>query len=118
MPSRLVRPLLLLVVGLVLAAGCKSTIPTTPIKTLLDDPSHYDHQIVRIAGTVTHSLGIAGYGGYTIDDGTGSLTVVTQSNGAPRDGAKIGVEGEFRSAYTIGTSSGAVLLEHDRVSMP
>ncbi len=117
MPSRLAG-LFLLTFGLALAAGCKSSIPTTSIKTLLDDPSRFDHQVVRISGTVTHSLGIAGYGGYTIDDGTGSLPVVTQSNGAPRDGAKIGVEGEFRSAYTIGASSGAVLIEHQRVSVP
>jgi hypothetical protein len=27
------------------------------------------------------------------------------------EGAKVGVEGEFRSAYTIGTHSGAVLME-------
>ena len=55
-----------------------------------------------------------GYGGYTIDDGTGTLTVVTQGGGTPRVGARIGVEGTFRAAFTIGTRSVAVLMEKAR----
>jgi hypothetical protein len=104
----------LLLPALALAAllGCKSNV--TPIKTLLDDPSRFDKQIVRIAGTVGHSAGVLGYGAYQIDDGTGKLTVVTKENGAPREGAKVGVEGEFRSAFTLGTESVAVLIEKQR----
>ena len=98
-----------LLLATVLLVSCKGG--TVPIKTLLDDPSKYDHKSVRIMGTVGHSVGALGYGGYQIDDGTGSIIVVTQGEGAPRKGAKVGVEGEFRSAYTIGTHSGAVLLE-------
>ncbi len=104
----------LLVISSLAFAGCKGAGSVTKIHTLLDDPTRYDHQIVRIAGTVTHSVGILGYGGYSVDDGTGSLTVVTEGGGAPRDGAKVGVEGEFRSAFTLGTTSGAVLMEHRR----
>jgi hypothetical protein len=105
-----------LLLATVMLVSCKSG--TVPIKTLLDDPSKYDHKDVRVVGTVGHSVGALGYGGYQIDDGTGSLIVVTRGGGAPRDGAKVGVEGEFRSAYTIGTHSGAVLLEkgHKEVS--
>ena len=42
------------------------------------------------------------------------ITVVTKDNGAPRTGAKVGVEGEFRSAFTLGTESVAVILEQAR----
>lgn len=52
-----------------------------------------------------------------VDEGTGTLTVISKAgNGIPRVGAKIGVEGEFRSAFTLGTVSVVVLMEHQRHS--
>lgn len=92
--------------------GCNQSI--TPIKTLLDDPSRFDHKKVAVVGEVKESAGILGYGGYRVDDGTGVLAVVTKSGGTPRTGAKVGVEGEFRSAFTIGSESAAVLMESKR----
>jgi hypothetical protein len=104
----------LVVAGL---AGCKaSDLETTPIQTLLDDPSRFDKQTVRITGTVTRSMGILGYGAYEVDDGTGKIPVATESNGAPRTGAKVGVEGEFRSAFTMGTTTVAAIVEKRRVT--
>jgi len=97
-----------------LLAGCKGGAGVTPIKTLLDDPSQYDHKTVRIAGTVEESAGFLGYGGYRLNDGTGTLTVVTHQGGAPRTGARVGVEGEFRSAFTLGTTSIAAVVENKR----
>ena len=81
---------------------------------VVDDPPRFDHKVVRVAGTVTHSIGVMGYGGYQINDGSGTLTVVSQEGGAPREGAKVGVQGEFRSAFTLGTESVAVLMEKQR----
>lgn len=95
-------------------SGCKGRTDVTSIKTLLDDPARFDHQVVRIAGDVTKSIGVLGYGGYQVNDGTGTITVVTKENGAPRTGAKVGVEGEFRSAFTLGTESVAVIMEQAR----
>jgi len=95
------------------AAGCNGGRVTT-IKTLLDDPSRHDKQTVRIVGTVEQSLALLGYGTYHVDDGTGKLWVVAQGGGAPRNGATVGVEGEFRSAFTLGDESGAVLMEKKR----
>jgi hypothetical protein len=89
---------------------------TTPIKELLDDPARFDGKTVRIAGEVKNSAGILGYGAYQIDDGTGSLAVVSQGGGAPREGATVGVEGTFRSAFTLGTQSIAVIMEKKRAS--
>jgi hypothetical protein len=98
-----------------LLAGCKaSDIQVTPIKTLLDDPARFDKQTVRIAGTVTRAFGILGYGAYDVEDATGKMAVVTQENGAPRVGATVGVEGEFRSAFTMGTTTAAAIIEKGR----
>ncbi|MEO5800165.1 MAG: hypothetical protein ABIZ70_04435 [Gemmatimonadales bacterium] len=96
-------------VAVLLLTGCPGA---TDIKKLLDDPSHYEGKSVRIAGEVTKAVGALGYGVYEVKDGTGSLTVVNQSGGGtPRVGATVGVEGTFRSAFTVGTRTIAVLLE-------
>jgi hypothetical protein len=104
------RPLLAAIAAL-LFLGCKGTIP---IKTLLDDPSRFDGQTVRIAGNVQGSVGALGYGAYQVNDGTGTLSIVSEGGGVPRQGAKVGVEGTFRSAYTVGTQTAAVLVEQRR----
>jgi hypothetical protein len=99
--------------GLVLLAACPGA---KPIKELLDDPARFEGKTVRIAGTVKEAAGALGYGVYQVDDGTGTLAVVSQGGGAPRVGAKVGVEGTFQSAFTLGNKSVAVLLEKQRKS--
>ena len=96
-------------------AGCKSN-SATEIKTLLDDPSQYDRKTVTVAGTVGRSIGVLGYGAYELSDETGKLPIISKSGGAPREGAEVAVRGEFRSAFTLGTTTMAALLEEDRVS--
>jgi hypothetical protein len=105
----------LLFAGVVLALAACNT-KTTSIKTLLADPGKYDGQTVRIAGEVEQSIGALGFGAYEVKDGTGSIPVVTEGGGAPSRGARVGVEGTFRAAYTLGTSSRAVIVEQKRVS--
>jgi hypothetical protein len=101
-------------IGLLFLAACPGT---KSIKELLDDPSRFDGKTVRIAGEVKESIGALGFGAYQINDGTGTLTVVSKAgNGTPRVGATVGVEGEFRSAFTLGARSVAVLMEDKRRS--
>lgn len=95
--------------GVVLLASCPGA---TPIKTLLDDPGRYDGKSVRIAGEVTRSVSLLGYGGYQVQDETGTITVVIDGGGsAPRVGAEVGVEGTFRSAFTMGPLTAAVVMQ-------
>jgi uncharacterized protein YdeI (BOF family) len=104
--------LIAIVLGSALLAGCQGG--TTSIKTLLDDPGRFDNQTVRVAGNVTHAVGVLGYGAYQLNDGTGTITVVSKAEGAPREGAKVGVEGQFKSAFTLGTETAAVIMEAQR----
>ena len=101
-----------LVVVLAVTSGCQGG--ATPIKTLLDDPSRFDGKLVRVAGEVGASAGALGYGAYQVNDGTGTLSVVSQRGGAPREGARAGVEGTFKAVFTLGTQSAAVLREKQR----
>ena len=105
-------PVVLLVLA-ALAAGCRSD-QTTPIKTLLDDPSRFDGRRVAIQGDVTKAYGVMNYGVYQVDDGTGSIGIATTTNGTPRVGAHVGVVGTFRSAFTIGTETAAMIQESKR----
>lgn len=109
-PSRH-RTLAALLAAGALVGGCQST---TPIGTLLDDPARFEGKDVRVAGEVTSALGLFGMGTYELDDGTGTLQVVTEKGGTPRVGARVGVEGTFRSAFTIGSESLAVVVEKQR----
>ena len=92
--------------------GCKTSV--TPIKTLLDDPARFDKQTVNVVGDVEEAAGVMGYGAYRVNDGSGTITVVTNTNGAPRTGAHVGVQGEFRQAFTLGTTSAAAIVEKQR----
>lgn len=92
-------------------AGCKGG--ATEIKTLLDDPARYNNTTVRVAGKVTTSVGLLGYGAYRLDDGTGTILVVTQ-HGVPREGAEVGVEGTFHSVFTFHDEAGAAIEETTR----
>jgi hypothetical protein len=101
------------IITVLLLRGCGGT---TPIKELLDDPARFDGKTVRIAGEVQQSVGALGFGAYEVKDATGSLPVVSETGGAPRAGAQIGVEGTFRSAFTVGSRTAAVLVEKRRYS--
>ncbi len=115
MKTRMEHPVAAVAAGLILSAlaGCRGG-SVTPIATLLDDPARYDKQTVRVSGTVSTSVGVLGYGAYEVDDGTGRLPVVTESGGAPRQGARVGVEGEFRAGFTLGPQTLAVIVEKRR----
>lgn len=94
-----------------LAGACRGTVP---IRDLLDDPARYDGESVRVEGRVTGSVGALGRGAYRVSDGTGTLGVVSERGGAPREGVEVGVEGTFRSVFTFGDRTEAVLVEESR----
>lgn len=108
---RLLRFAFAALLGLIAVAGCKTPADVVTIKTLLDDPTRFDEKVVRVQGDVGKAVGLLGYGAYQINDGTGTLNVVTKSGGAPREGAHVGVEGTFKALFTIGTTSAAALQE-------
>ena len=94
-----------------ITAGCKGG--GIEIKKLLDDPGRYNGTAVRVGGKVTASAGLLGYGAFRIDDGTGSVLIVSKK-GAPREGAKVGVEGTFHSVFTFENTSGVAIEETNR----
>jgi hypothetical protein len=99
------------VVGLLMTA-CE----TQKIADITADPGRYQGKDVSIAGHVTGlSVGALNTGFYQIDDGTGKLYVLSESRGAPSEGAYVGVKGTIMPTFTfMGKNYATVLREHDR----
>ncbi len=106
---------LLVLAAAALVSACASV---TPIGELLDDPGEYDGETVQVEGEVSSAVGGAignvGLGGYQVTDDTGTLTIVNESGGPPRDGASVRVKGVFEALFTVGSTSLAVLREESR----
>jgi hypothetical protein len=87
----------ILLIGL-LFAGCNQH--TDKISDINDNPSKYENQSVTLVGDVTQvfslPLGISDIAAYKIDDGTGSIWVITH-DGAPEKNAKLGIKGTVKS---------------------
>lgn len=84
------------------------------ISKINSDPGRYQGKEVGIAGTVRDSYGFLGTGAYELDDGTGSIWVITKS-GVPSTGSKVGAKGRVRTGFSFGGRSfGTILEESDR----
>jgi hypothetical protein len=96
----------------------------TTIHHILADPHRYANQEVAVAGRVLRSYSVMARGAYEVDDGTGTLWVVSQA-GVPREGARVGVKGTLRDFFSLGdlgptlnlpesVRSGVVMIETAR----
>jgi hypothetical protein len=87
------------------------------IAELKDQPTKYDNKSVSITGTVTSSWGIPllPYQLYNVDDGTGEITVLSQSGRTPAKGTRVEVKGRINEFATLGGRSvGLHIQEQDR----
>ena len=111
-----------MVLGFVLLAGLMTMAcpKRESIASIEANPSKFYNKEVGIAGTVRDSYGlnipltqIRG-GVYKVDDGTGSIWVVTQSS-VPSKGTKVGVKGKIQNGVNYnGKNYGLGMIEEDR----
>jgi hypothetical protein len=95
------RPLLccaLLCVGILLLTACAMR---ETIGEITADPGRYHNKDIAVAGTVTESYGVLGAGAYALDDGSGTLWVITQQ-GVPGRGARVDVKGRLQTGMSLG----------------
>jgi hypothetical protein len=71
------------------------------IHQILVDPHRYASQEVGVAGKVVRSYSVLEHGAYEVDDGTGTLWVISNT-GVPREGARVAVKGTVRDAFSLG----------------
>lgn len=109
--------LITIVFGGLFAAACPKRITIADIEA---NPSKYQNKEVVIAGTVKDSYGISipgtpvQGGAYKIDDGTGSIWVVSETT-VPTKGTEIGVKGLVGTGVNWkGHNYGLGMYEKDR----
>jgi hypothetical protein len=85
----------LLVLGL---AGCG--LFTTRIGDILEHPRDYDGKIVTVAGTAKSVTSIGPLRSFVLDDGNGSIRVLTE-RAVPREGERIEVHGIVEQSFAI-----------------
>jgi hypothetical protein len=115
MTRTLTRAAMAVALGLALV-GCRET----TINKLLAEPNRYQGEEVGLKGQVVKSASILGTGAYQLNDGTGTIWVVSK-RGVPREGARVAVKGEVRDVVDLGSiltlpkevGSGLVLMESD-----
>jgi membrane protein implicated in regulation of membrane protease activity len=95
--SRVPAALVAACLGLALTACA-----TRSINDILADPSRYANRDVTVKGEVTQSVSVLGHGSYKIEDGGGSLWVVS-TKGVPRKGARVKVTGKIRDVADLGS---------------
>lgn len=81
------------------ALGCART----TISRILAEPQRYTHRSdVRLDGDVVESMSFLGHGAYKLDDGTGTIWVIS-NHGVPRRGARVKVHGRIRDVVDVST---------------
>ncbi len=86
----------------------------TSVEKINADPGRYRNREVAVAGRVTDSYGVLDTGAYQIDDGTGTLWIITR-RGVPARGSRVGAKGRVYTGFNFqGRSFGTVLEEADR----
>lgn len=98
MRKQLRRYLFLMTAGVVLfLPGCEQK----TIHNILLDPHRYASQEVLVVGKVVTSYSVLEHGAYEVDDGTGTLWVISKS-GVPREGARVAAKGTIRNVWPGG----------------
>jgi hypothetical protein len=81
------------------AVGCAGT----TISRILAEPQRYTRRgDVRLNGDVVESMSFLGHGAYKLDDGTGTIWVIS-NHGVPRRGARVKVHGRIRDVVDVST---------------
>ena len=99
----------------VLLTGCAAR--GVRIADLKDQPAKYDNKSISVSGIVTRSWGIplVPFQLYNVDDGSGEITVVSNSGRTPTTGAHVKVRGKLNEVAVFGGRSiGLHLQEQDR----
>src|SRR5437870_6023144 len=97
--------------ALALLVGCPQG---TTVADINRNPGRYYNKEVAVSGNVVSSFGLLGTGGYELDDGTGTIWVISQGYGIPGKGAHIRVAGTIIQGANVGGRSIGLALRETR----
>lgn len=102
-----------------LTASCALTLRSPSIAELKNNPSRYHDHSVNIHGVVTSSWGIplVPFQLYKVDDGTGEVTVMSQSSRTPTRGSRVDVRGTVDEVAVLGGRAVGLHLREEHVAV-
>jgi hypothetical protein len=84
--------------------ACAISLRSPDIADLQRHPARYTDRTVSVSGVVTSSWGVplVPFRFYKIDDGTGQVTVLSQSTHMPASGERVRVKGRVQDLAVLG----------------
>jgi len=98
------------------ASACALSLRNPDIADLQRHPGRYQDHTVSVSGVVTSSWGVplVPFRFYKVDDGTGEMTVLSQSSRMPGTGERVRVKGRVQDVAMLGGRAvGLHLREED-----
>lgn len=100
-----------------LTASCALALRSPNIADIQHNPGRYHDHSVSVDGVVTSSWGIplVPFHLYNVDDGTGEVTVVSQSARTPTRGARVHVRGRVNELAVFGGQAVGLHLQEQQL---
>jgi hypothetical protein len=111
---------LALVAALVgIISACAAALRNPDIADIQHNPGRYQDQTVAIHGVVTSSWGLplVPFRIYRVDDGTGEMTVLSESSSMPASGAHVRVKGKVNEVGQLGGQALGLHLREESLSI-
>ena len=106
--------LVLALLGALLISGCAAR--SVHVAQLKDQPARYYNKTVSVNGVVTRSWGVplVPFQFYSVDDGTGQITVIGHSGRVPSTGTRVNVKGRVNEVASFGGQSLGLHLDETK----
>lgn len=104
---------------LTISSGCAMALRNASVADLNRYPGRYQDRSVNIDGIVTTSWGLplVPFRFYKVDDGTGEVTVLSQSSRMPSKGEHVRVKGRVNDVAVIGGRALGLHLREEHLSI-
>ena len=101
-----------------LVSACGASLRNPQVAAVRQNPERYQGHDINIRGTVTSSWGIplVPFHLYKVDDGTGEITVISQSH-TPPTGARVNVKGQVDNVASLGGQSIGLHLKEEKLDV-
>ena len=110
------RRLMMIALLVGVTSGCAMSLRSPQIAEIQNHPARYQDRTVSLNGVVTSSWGVplVPFRFYKVDDGTGEMTVLSQSSRMPGTGERVRVKGRVQDVAMLGGRAvGLHLREED-----
>jgi hypothetical protein len=104
----------LALLGALLISGC--ALRSVHVAQLKDQPARYYNKSVSVNGVVTRSWGLplVPFQFYSVDDGTGQITVIGHQGRVPPTGSRVNVKGRVQELAAFGGQSLGLHLDEEK----